>query len=791
MNKLLKIYGSSFRKNSTREKNVEKARNETHLIEDNTYFQALDPPIIFSDDTKRSNEKENYIKNSKNKIDMKRMLHEEEALKESVVLARQSISTAQPLSTNLSNIGIFDSEAKNLNPLTGEKYSDEYKSILKKIIKLPAYSKLNDILKLIQNNDVIILTSSTGSGKSLFVPKVALHSTNYKGVVMMTLPKQTIARSAAEFGAKTMDVPIETGIIGYKYRDNTLYNEKTKILYMTDGSLINIVTNDITLKGIDIVIMDELHERNTRIDILLYYFKKTLQVRKNFKLILMSATMDTTLFKNYYGNFKVGILNLEGDRLYPIKSIFVDKSEKDYMKIGFDILKKIVTNSKDGDIMFFVPSTAETLQLCNLVRNDRSLSSCYCMELSANVSEKQKEFIQDANAYKSINKPKIYNRKIIICTNIAESSLTVDGIQYVIESGYEYKENYDPIYDVRCLDKNRITQSQSIQRCGRSGRTTPGTCYCLYTNDEYNKMEKYPKPAIQLINLIEMMLKLLEPNEKNTIKNTLSQFPLFIEPPKELFIRSAYLQLLSLNLISEKPELHVTDLGRIVKLLQIDDPKIGICIAFAYQYRCVREIIFLMDYIEALKGNILGIFSNVKENENEELIVDNKVKKQTYDHFFIKNSDHLSLLNIVLSYMKHEKDKRQSWCKKYNLNSRILENATTRSRRNIGRRIQFLSKMKIKTIDLPDLTNNEKILLAIFTGYRMNKSNLNNGIYPITNKYGDVDDKKDILGTIKNTFLNTKDLPKTIIYHEVFKSVGGYECNIISELSQKIQKYTL
>ena len=683
-------------------------------------------------------------------------------------------------------IGIFDSEAKNVNPLTGKEYSNEYKSLLKTIIKLPAYNRLNDILKLIQTNDVVILTSSTGSGKSLFVPKVALHSTDYKGVVMMTLPKQKIARSAAEFGAKTMDVPIETGIIGYKYRDNTLYNKNTKILYMTDGSLINMVINDITLKGIDIVIMDELHERNTRIDILLYFFKITLQKRKDFKLILMSATMDTTLFKTYYKDFKVGVINIEGERLHSIQTIYLDKPEKDYISKGFDILKKIVKETKNGDIMFFVPSVAETTQICNLIKSDKVFTSCYCMELFANISEKQEKFIQDTDAYKTINKPKIYNRKIIICTNIAESSLTINGIQYVIESGYEYKENYDPIFDVKCLEKNRITQSQAIQRCGRSGRTTSGTCYCLYTKEEYNKMEKYPKSAIQLVNLSDMMLKFILNGTKNAIKNAMEQFMLFIEPPKENFIRSAYLQLLSLNLITEKPELELTNLGHIVKLLQIDDPKVGVCMTFAYQYNCLREITFLFDYIEALKGNILNIFSNVKENENEELIVDNKIKKQTYEHFFIKNSDHLSLLNIVLTYIKQEKDKRNSWCRKFNLNNKLLEHTTHRSKRNIGKRLSILSKMKIKSIELPNMTYNEKILLAICSGYRMNISTINNGMYPVLNKYGS-SDKKDILTNVKNTFLNMKDLPKNIVFNEVFKSVSDYECNIISELSPKIK----
>lgn len=783
MNKLLEIYGSKNKSLSNK-----KTINENQL--NNNKNDNYKSPLNY----KKNNKKITNIK-SKNYI-AEKIIDDDifssqisHANSEKRLLSQKQEVPLEPPAfseTNLS-IGIFDQEGKNPNPLTGEKYSDEYKTILKKITKLPAYKNLHDILKLIQNNDVIILTSSTGSGKSLFVPKVALHSTNYKGVVMMTLPKQTIARSAAEFGAKTMDVPIETGIVGYKYRDNTLYNDKTKILYMTDGSLINMVSNDITLNGIDIVIMDELHERNTRIDILLYFFKNTLQKRKDFKLILMSATMDTTLFKNYYSNYKVGVLNLEGDRLYSIKSIYLDKEEKDYMKKGFEMLKNIVKDTKNGDIMFFVPSTAETTQICNFVRADKLFSSCYCMELSANVSEKQKAFIQDTEAYKTINKPKIYVRKIIICTNIAESSLTIDGIQFVIESGYEYKENYDPIFDVRCLDKNRITQSQSVQRCGRSGRTTTGTCYCLYTNDEYRKMEKYPKPAIQLVNLVDMMLKFIDNDKKNGIKIAMEQFLLFIEPPKEIFIRSAYLQLLSLNLISEKPEPHITDIGRIVKLLQIDDPKIGICVAFAYQYNCVREITFLFDYIEALKGNVLNIFSNVKENENEELIVDNKIKKQTYDHFFIKNSDHLSLLNIILTYMNQEKDKKNIWCKKFNLNSRLLENASQRSKRNLGKRIHILSKLKIKSIDLPELSNNEKILFAVYSGYYVNILNLNNGIYSISNKYGS-SDKKEIIGTIKNTFLNTKELPKTIICHEIFKSIGGYEYNIISELTSNIKK---
>lgn len=683
------------------------------------------------------------------------------------------------------NIGIFDEEAKNLNPLTNKQYTDEYKKILKTIIKLPAYKHLPHILELIKKNDVIIITSSTGSGKSLFLPKVALHSLNYTGLVAMTLPKKDIARSAAEFGAKTMDVDLETGIIGYKYRDNSLYNKNTKILYMTDGTLINYLQNDISLEGIDVVIMDELHERNTRMDILLYYLKKTLENRKNFKLILMSATMDTSLFKNYYNKSKIGVLNIESERLFKITNVYTQKTLKEYMTSGFEILKKIVNETLDGDIMFFVPSMAETKNLCKMIKMDKSLSKCYCMELYANLNEKQKDFVRDSQAYKTIDPNKKYNRKIIICTNVAESSLTVDGIKFVIDSGFEYKENYDPIYDVRRLDKNLITKAQAIQRCGRSGRTSTGTCYSLYTNEEYENMKKYPEPAIKLVNLSSIFLKFLDKSDKNTLKSAINQFNLFIEQPAEIFVRSAYLQLLNLNLIVEKPEPTITDLGILVKELQIDDPKIGICYVYAQKNRCLREMVFLMEYIEAIKNNILGIFTNVKENENEELVVDDKIKRYVYEKFFIKNSDHLSLLNIIITFSNMKSENRKEQCYKYNLNYGIIEKTLMRGKKMFYKYSDIFKKYSIKSDEINGSKSmNTKIMNSIYEGFKMNNSTLKNNVYPIKDKFK-LGDGSEINATVKNSFINLKQLPKNIIYQEAFKSNSGYECNIISEIAIK------
>jgi HrpA-like RNA helicase len=205
----------------------------------------------------------------------------------------------------MNNIGILDPDGKNLNPLNNNKYSKEYKNLAKKWKTFPAYENAKNLIKNIKDNNVILITSGTGSGKTVLIPKFCLHSFDYNAKIAITLPKQMIAKSAAEFSALTLDVNLGDEIAyEYKGSDKSLINSKNKLIYATDGTIVARLINDPLLKEYNAVIIDEAHERKVQIDFLLYLLKNVLENRNDFKLIIMSATINVDIFKDYFKKFK-------------------------------------------------------------------------------------------------------------------------------------------------------------------------------------------------------------------------------------------------------------------------------------------------------------------------------------------------------------------------------------------------------------------------------------------------------------------------------------------------------
>ena len=302
----------------------------------------------------------------------------------------------------MNTVGILDPDGINLNPLTNEPYSELYKELAKKWKEFPAYKKASQILKSIEDNQIILITSGTGSGKTVLLPKFVLHTLNYKGKVAITLPKQLIAKSAAEFAAKTLDVKLGEEV-GYQYKgsDKRHKSENTKLLYATDGTIVARLLNDIELKDFDAVVIDEAHERKVQIDFLLYLLRFTIEKRKDFKLIIMSATVNAEIFKSYFKDYSFSQLDIGGETNYPIESIFLTSDIGDaYMSHGGTLIRKILQETSDGDILFFVASVNETKEICRKLRDfDDSL---FCVELYSGIKPEVQDLAQDLNKYKQV-----------------------------------------------------------------------------------------------------------------------------------------------------------------------------------------------------------------------------------------------------------------------------------------------------------------------------------------------------------------------------------------------------
>ena len=684
------------------------------------------------------------------------------------------------------NIGILDPEGINKNPLTGEEFTDTYKVMGKIWSKFPAYQNPEKIIKEIHDNQVILVISGTGSGKTVLFPKYVLHSLDYKGKIAVTLPKQIIAKSAAEFAAKTLDVKLGKEV-GYQFKGAAKVSESTKLLYATDGTIVARLLNDPLLSDFNAVIIDEAHERKIQIDFLLYLLRNTLRKRlDDFKVVIMSATIDKTLFESYFSEFKFKSISIGAKTNYPIESHFLEKSitDKEYMNYGLNIIKKLIADGSTGDILFFVSSINETKTICDQLKlteiKSYENSRVFCISVYAGMDPVLQELAQDKDKYIKYATNNV-NRKLVVSTNVAESSLTIEGIKYVIDCGYEIFSYYDPELRAHALEKKFISQAQVIQRKGRSGRTEPGVCYHLYTKDDYeNKMLKFPEPSIRTSNIYDMCLRLAYLKDIQTIDNLMNVLTNFIEPPREKYIRSAVNELINLGLIEHEK---ITKLGNVVAELQID-PMEGVALVLAFKLKCARELVAIFSIIDASKRNIGELFIKpdilISSSEDPNLIKKmtdklTKAKKELVH----KYGDHLSILKIFTLYSKYSHNKKQldDWCYKHFLRRSILDKSKTYYHKIKHRLRDVISKNGDIFDKIPNEINNlkleYKILLSITYGFRLNITNMKSM-------------KSQHIKINKDSFMNFGDNLSDLVYHELFSNSGKLDINIVSKIPSKI-----
>jgi len=683
-----------------------------------------------------------------------------------------------------SNIGILDPDGKNINPLNNQTYSDNYKKFAKLWSKFPAYDDAKNIIDIIKTNQVVLITSGTGSGKTVLIPKFVLHQTDYKGHIMISLPKQIIAQSAAEYAAATLDVNLGEHI-GYKYKgsDTKYAGNNPNLLYATDGTIVARLLNDPLLTGIDAVVIDEAHERKVQIDFMLYLLRNVIHNRKDFKLIIMSATVNAEIFQSYFAQYKFGRIDIGGKTNFEIKSIFLESSTgpTEYIIKGMSIIDELLLKKEKGkisDILFFVTSVSETFDVANRLRN--KYSNIEIIEIYSGISQDKQDLL---------SKKTTENQRILISTNVAESSLTIDGIKYVIDSGYELLSYFDPIKRAKMLEKGLITHAQAKQRMGRVGRTAPGICYHLYTQDEFNnKMKKFPEPSIRLSNITSETLKLLHLDSVRNIENVLTILGSLIEPPKELYITTALKTLKDLDLISNN---NITPLGDYVAESQLE-PEQAISLLYAYQLNCVREVFAILLLIDNIKNNINELF-NVPTNKNIENDKYRELQKKFTDsknNLCHKYGDHLTLLKIFSQFNEYKNEKSQrEFCNKNFIKYSILYKTKYQYDR-IKYRIKDIVKNFINTEDskpylleniqqLSDLNIDYKILYSLKNGYKLNL-----GFYNSPNrKYRTL--YTDNVNVSKDSCIN--DTEKNIFYHELFITRNFSDLNIVSIIPDKIK----
>lgn len=557
----------------------------------------------------------------------------------------------------MSKKGIFDTKGKYKNPLTDVEYSDTYKELAKMWSKLPAYKNAEDVIKKINKNDVLLIQSATGSGKTVLTPRFALHSTDYKGKIIITLPKKIITKNAATFSAKMLDVELGKHV-GYQFKGEQKKSDETKLLYSTDGSIVSMFTKDPLLEDYDIIIIDEAHERKIQIDLLLYLIKNAIKLRKEqnkkpLKLIIMSATINKKIFEEYYKDFKFKDIYLEGEPNYPIKKIYTAMSSK-YIQQGIDIIHNIIeqiNNKKEpnGDILFFVTSIKETLQVTETLKE--SLKDSFIMALYSGFDQELEPYVSDTEKYKELDKN--YVRRIFISTNVAESSLTINNIGFVIDSGLEITTRYDPNKQVEVMYKHLISKAQITQRIGRTGRTRKGTAYLLYSEEDFNKTDDYPQSEIMKVNITEICLGMMklgkEIHKDFTMKDGMKLIGDFIEVPSKIFIDDAFNFIRSSELLDNKLNINQLGLDILASKLEIME---GVTLAKAIEYGnpIFKKAFTIIMIMQQLKRNLYDLFKDYEKDKHK---CDEYIKSLQNSY----GSDHLLLLDIYQDYLNNPENK--------------------------------------------------------------------------------------------------------------------------------------
>ncbi|OEU20372.1 putative ATP-dependent RNA helicase [Fragilariopsis cylindrus CCMP1102] len=619
-----------------------------------------------------------------------------------------------------------DDKLVALKPIT------EHEKILAGRKKLPVFPYREEFLAAVKDHQILVLVGETGSGKTTQIPQY-LHEIGYSelGKIGCTQPRRVAAMSVAARVSQEMNVKLGKEV-GYSIRFENCTSEATVIQYMTDGMLLREILTEPDLSSYSCMIIDEAHERTLHSDILFGLVKDIVRFRPDLKLIISSATMDAEKFSKYFDD--ASIFMIPG-RMFPVDIFYTKSPEADYVDAAVVTVLQIHVSQPvgSGDVLVFLTGQEEietaTEILIQRTRNLGSrISELLICPVYANLPSEQQA--------KIFEKTPKGARKVVLATNIAETSLTIDGICYVIDTGFNKQKSYNARSGMESLVVTPVSQAASNQRAGRAGRTAPGKCFRLFTAWSFqHELDANTIPEILRTNLGNVVLML-----KSLGINDLIHFDFMDKPPADALIRSLE-QLYALGALNDVGEL--TKLGRRMAEFPLE-PMLSKSVICSEKYKCVSEVLSTV----AMLSLGSSVFYRPKEK---------KIMADTARMNFARGGggDHATMLRCYTDWAST--DYSDGWCFENFVQVRSIRRA-----RDIREQLENLcERVEIdKTVSKPD--DNDALLKAITSGFFYNVAKLGR-----TGDYQTVKQQRTVYIHPSSVLSKEEEPPLWLVYFEL------------------------
>lgn len=535
---------------------------------------------------------------------------------------------------------------------------------------LPIWPRKHDIQRALEEHDILVLSGETGSGKSTQIPQFLLESRWCSKCIAVTQPRRvaalSLARRVAEEMGSTLGSASPASKVGYSVRFDESVSPAMRIKYLTEGMLLQEMLRDMDLSRYSCIIVDEVHERSVNVDLLLGFLKMLSHSEKKrttpLKIVVMSATANTTSLLEFFASSRTHdrqrprdpvLMRIEG-RQYPVLLHYLDRAADDVTQVALERIFAIHAKEPlPGDILVFLTGQEIIQALQKLVEE-------YATQMSKDLPKLL--VLSLFAALPQVSQQRIFlpapprTRKVILSTNIAETSVTVPGVRFVIDTGKAKIKQYRNQLALDSLLVKPVSKSSADQRKGRAGREGPGQCFRLYTKATYEDLADNMLPEILRCDLSESVLKLKARGVRDVLK-----FPFLASPARDA-IERALLQLLQLEAIQEDG--HISAIGR--KMARVPLPPVLARVlieASQPMFECVPQVI---DIVACL--SVENIFRHIETEEEREQADGSR-------HQILQRSgDHLTLLAALQSYASEHAD-RKEWCHRTMINHRAMKAA--------------------------------------------------------------------------------------------------------------------